>query len=59
MLFHEIDFLRLPVVLKNMVRALKKYSIMVVFDFQEPYEREKYVVVSTAEDIRHILGKIC
>jgi len=59
LLLHEVDPLSLPFVLRNMVRALKKDGIIVVSDFQEPYEREKHVVVWTAEDIRHLLEKIC
>ena len=59
LLFHEVDPLGLPFVLRNMVQALKEEGIIVISDFQEPYEREKEVVVWTAEDIRHLLEKIC
>ena len=59
LLFHEVDPLGLPFVLKNMVQALKDDGTIVISDFQEPYEREKHVVVWTAEDIEHLFGKIC
>lgn len=59
LLFHEIDPLYLPLVLKNMLHALKENGIIVISDFQEPYERENKVVVWTAEDIENILEGIC
>lgn len=59
LLFHEVDPLCLPLILKNMLQALKENGIIVISDFQEPYERENKVVVWTAEDIENILKRIC
>jgi ubiquinone/menaquinone biosynthesis C-methylase UbiE len=53
---HEVDPLRLPYILRNMLRALKEDGTIVISDFEGPYEQEQDVVSWNAEDIRQLLG---
>ena len=57
LVLHEIDPLRLPYILRNMLRALKEDGTIIISDFEGPYEQEKDVVAWNAEDIRQLLEK--
>jgi len=58
LLLHEVDPLCLPYVLRNMLKALKDDGILVISDFQVPYEQEKNVVVWSADNIENLLENI-
>lgn len=58
LLFHEVNPLELPDILRNLLKALKDDGILVVSDFQEPYENEPQVIIWTQEDIKIILNNI-
>jgi len=58
LLFHEVNPLKLPDILRNLLKALKEDGILVVSDFQEPYENEPRVIIWTQEDIKIILNNI-
>ena len=58
LLLHEIDPLRLPYALRNMLRALKKDGTLILSDFEGPYEQEKNIVAWSAGDIKSLLEKI-
>ncbi|VVB65289.1 Methyltransferase domain protein [uncultured archaeon] len=59
LLFHELDPLTLPYILRNLIKALKEDGTLVISDFQGPFELEKNVVVWSLEDIHAILEHIC
>lgn len=56
--FHEVDPLKLPHILMNLLKALKDDGILVVSDFQEPSELEPGVIFWKKEDIEIILDNI-
>jgi len=57
-IFHSMDPFHLPVVLKNMVGALKDSGSMVISDFEEPIDYRKNIVNWDAGEIEHILKGI-
>lgn len=57
-IIHSMDPFHLPVVLRNMVEALKDNGLIIISDFHEPIDYEKNVVNWDAEDIEHILKGI-
>ena len=58
LVLHEVDPIKLPLILKNMLRSLKKGGTLVISDFQKPYELEKNVVVWDDCNIRYLLDQI-
>jgi 2-polyprenyl-3-methyl-5-hydroxy-6-metoxy-1,4-benzoquinol methylase len=59
LLFHEVDPLTLPDILRNLIKALKCEGELIISDFQEPYEFEKDVVIWSYDDINVILNNLC
>jgi predicted transcriptional regulator/ubiquinone/menaquinone biosynthesis C-methylase UbiE len=57
-IFHSMDPFHLPVVLKNMVEALKDNGLMVISDFEEPIDYRKNIVNWDAGEIARILKGI-
>ena len=57
-MFHSTDPFHLPVVLKNMVEALKDNGLMVISDFEEPIDYRKNIVNWDAGEIERILRGI-
>ena len=53
-----MDPIKLPQIIRNMLRALKKDGTLVISDFQKPYELEKNVVVWDINDITYLLKQI-
>jgi SAM-dependent methyltransferase len=58
LILHEVDPVKLPHILRNILRALKKGGTLVITDFQKPYELEKKVVVWDISDIKRLLEQI-
>ncbi len=58
LLLHEIDPRNLPLVLVNLMRALKDEGILVISDFQEPFELEKDIIYWTSDEIEFVLKNI-
>ena len=59
LLFHEVKPLKLPYILKNLLVALKDDGVLIISDFQEPYEIEKKILIWSYQDIKSILDVIC
>jgi SAM-dependent methyltransferase len=59
LLFHEINPICLPHVLRNVIQSLKDDGTFIFSDFQSPYEQEKNIVVWTYTNILNILDNIC
>jgi SAM-dependent methyltransferase len=59
LLLHEADPLKLPHILRNLIKALKDNGELIISDFQEPYELEENIVVWSSEDIKFVLDNIC
>lgn len=57
-IFHSMDPFHLPVVLKNMVEALKDNGLIIISDFEEPIDYRKNIVNWDAGEIEHILRGI-
>ena len=58
LVLHEVDPIKLPHTLRNILRALRKDGTLVITDFQRPYELEKNVVVWDFSDIERLLKQI-
>jgi len=58
LVLHEVDPVKLPWIIKNMLRALKKDGTLVISDFQKPYELKRDVVVWNIDDITYLLKQI-
>ena len=56
--FHRLDPICLPYVLRNLVQALKDDGTIIISDFEELYDKEDNVVNWGAEDIEYILHGI-
>jgi SAM-dependent methyltransferase len=54
-LLHEIDPPLLPYILQRMLYALKEEGYLVIYDFQEPIEKEPRIVVWDKADIKYIM----
>ena len=57
-IFHSLDPFHLPVVLKNMVEALKDNGLIIISDFEEPIDYRKNIVNWDAGEIERILKGI-
>jgi predicted transcriptional regulator/SAM-dependent methyltransferase len=57
-IFHSMDPFHLPVVLKNMVEALKDNGLIIISDFEEPIDYRKNIVNWDAGEIERILRGI-
>jgi len=55
LLLHELDPIQLPYILRNMMLSLKKDGILVIYDFLEPSEQERHIIVWDNKDIKEIL----
>nr|QNO51366.1 hypothetical protein KMJFBAND_00003 [Methanosarcinales archaeon ANME-1 ERB6] len=58
LILHEVDPVKLPLIIRNMLKVLKNEGTLVISDFQKPYELEKNVVVWDVDDIKDILEQI-
>jgi len=57
-IFHSMDPFHLPVILKNMVEALKDNGLIIISDFEEPIDYRKNIVNWDAGEIERILRGI-
>jgi|GEM_PF-6665235 len=55
LLIHEVNPIELPYILKKLLLSLKDYGVLIITDFEEPFELEKKTISWNSSDIRTIL----